>query len=369
MEELKIASLYENARDDQKEKFSKNIESSVHVKTESEKTQIDIEWIDKIEFTIPYIENIFRNPNRFIVNEEEIVKIELARKITVDSIKHLSKHTNLIQSIDKDTGDVTPSKILNINKEESYDTYENRLIYTLVQNIKIFIAQKKKKLEEVLDVSERNEKLIEYEGKSKYNDDNIQMNFRIMSKADSEKKAKQGEEILDRIAFLERRVMDVTSLEVYKIIDKKHIALVRPPIKKTNVVLKNVNFQYAVSLWNYIQQNMDDSVAQLSNKEDYFDNGEIKQLGDETFLLNYLLLNYLEEDEEENEQAQEKEKNNLINQMLDKIVDLESSLTEEQLMKLVGDKLTKIRYMKMATIEELQKIYMEHIDKYLEKLS
>ena len=368
MDELKITSLYENASDEQKENFIKNMESSVHVKMDSEKTQIDTEWIDKIEFTLPYIENIFRNPNRFIINEEEIVKIELARKITVDSIKHLSKHTNLIQDINKETGDVRPSKILNINKEESYDTYENKLIYTLVQNIKIFINQRKRKLEEALEIAEKNEKLIEYEGKSRYKDENIQMNLQIMSKENSEKKSKQGEEILERIAKLERRVTDVTSLEVYKMIDKKHIALIRPPIKKTNVVLKNVNFQYAVSLWNYLQQNMEDGTQNISNKQDFFDDGEIKQLSNETFLLNYLLLDSLEKDEEDDEQAQEKIKNNLINQMLDKIVDLESSLTEEQLRQLIGDKLTKIKYKKMATIEELQKIYLEHIEKYLENL-
>lgn len=368
MEDLKIFDLYEKTDERKKKKFNENMNSSMRVSVDYEKTVRDTDWIDLMEETIPYIDNIFRSPNRFIINEEEIVKIELARKITVDSIKHLSKHTNFIQEIDKKTGDVRPSKILNINKEESYDTYENKLIYTLVQNIKIFINQRKRKLEEALEVAEKNEKLIEYEGKSRYKDENIQMNLQIMSKENSEKKSKQGEEILERIAKLERRVTDVTSLEVYKIIDKKHIALIRPPIKKTNVVLKNVNFQYAVSLWNYLQQNMEDGTQNISNKQDFFDDGEIKQLSNETFLLNYLLLDSLEKDEEENEQAQEKIKNNLINQMLDKIVDLESSLTEDQLRQLIGDKLTKIKYKKMATIEELQKIYLEHIEKYLENL-
>ena len=76
--------------------------------------------------------------------EEEVVKIEQAKKITVETIKHLSKNTNFIQTIDPVTGDVTPSKLLNVRKEESYDTYENRLIYTLVQNTKINILMLKK---------------------------------------------------------------------------------------------------------------------------------------------------------------------------------------------------------------------------------
>ena len=367
MEELRIIELYNNTSKEKQKDFLNNIESSIHVKTEYNKTQINTEWIDKIEFTIPYIENIFRNPNRFIINEEEIVKIELARKITVDSIKHLSKHTNLIQDINKDTGDVRPSKILNINKEESYDTYENRLIYTLVQNIKIFINQKKRKLNEVLNITEKNEKLLEYTGNSKYKDEKIQMNFQIMSKTDTSKTAKENDMILERIKKLEQRINDVTSLEVYKIIDKRHISLVRPPIKKTNVVLKNVNFQYAVILWNYIQQNMDDEIKDISDKQEYTNNSEINEISNETFLLNYLLLDSINKNEDEDEESENK-KENFINQMLDKIVELESSLTEEQLKKLIGDKLTKIKIKKMATIEELQKIYMKHIDKYLERL-
>ena len=87
-------------------------------------------------------------PNRFIVNEEDIVKIELARRVTVESIKHLSKNTNLIQDYNKETGDVRPSKILNINKEESFDTYENRFIYSLIKNMKFYIDRKKRNLVE-----------------------------------------------------------------------------------------------------------------------------------------------------------------------------------------------------------------------------
>lgn len=138
MEELKIFDLYEKFNTKTAEEFMDKIDSTVDIKAEYEKVIEDTEWIEIMEETVPYIDNILRNPNRFIVNEEEIVKIELARKITVESIKHLSKNTNLIQDYDKKTGDVRPSKILNINKEENYDTYENRFIYTLIQNMKFF---------------------------------------------------------------------------------------------------------------------------------------------------------------------------------------------------------------------------------------
>ena len=147
MDNLGIIDLYQNDKEKNSIKeFMEKTDSTLNVETERKRTTLDTEWIDMIENTIQYLDNIFRNPNRFIVNEEEVVKVEQAKKITIETIKHLSKNTNFIQTIDEETGDVTPSKLLNVRKEESYDTYENRLIYTLVQNTKMFIKKKKEEL-------------------------------------------------------------------------------------------------------------------------------------------------------------------------------------------------------------------------------
>ena len=131
---LRVFDLYENTKSKKITKFNAAIKSQYSLTSNYEKVEADFAWLDLMENTIMYLDNILRNPNRFIVNEEEIVKVEQAKRITVETIKHLSKHTNFIQEIDKD-GDVKPSKILNINKDESYNTYENRLIFTLIGNI------------------------------------------------------------------------------------------------------------------------------------------------------------------------------------------------------------------------------------------
>ena len=147
MNNLGILDLYEKCSENNTlQEFAEKTESTLKVEMEKKTATLDIEWLEIIELTIPYLDNIFRSPNRFIVNEEEVVKIEQAKKITVETIKHLSKNTNFIQTIDEKTGDVTPSKLLNVRKEESYDTYENRLIYTLIQNTKMFINKKKEEL-------------------------------------------------------------------------------------------------------------------------------------------------------------------------------------------------------------------------------
>ena len=146
MNGLEIVDLYEHTNDEKNKKFYDSIDSSLYVTNEIDARTTNFEWLEIMEETIRYLDNILRNPNRFIINEEDIVKIELARRVTVESIKHLSKNTNLIQDYNKKTGDVKPSKILNINKEESFDTYENRFIYSLIKNMKFYIERKKRNL-------------------------------------------------------------------------------------------------------------------------------------------------------------------------------------------------------------------------------
>lgn len=376
--ENSIVDIYQNASRKKSESFKEHINSNLHVQTDIENVVRDTDWIDIMEDTIPYIDNIFRAPNRFIINEEEVVKIERARKITVESIKNLAKNTSFIQEVDKKTGDVKPSKILNIDKEESYDTYENRLIYTLIQNMKFFLSMKKKSLEQVQNAGNKNNKKIEYTGSSKISNEKIDINMSLNTQMCTEKKSKDKEEepdeLLLRISNLETRISDLTNSEVYKVIDKKHIALVREPIKKTNVVLKNVNFQYAMKLWTYLRDNIEDRTKSSKEKKNYEDKGNLKNLMDESFFLNYLIVSTLNKskDKENIEQTQEKQKEMqeiVISKMLEKVMSMNNELSEKQLEDVIKEKYAIIKYRNQANIQEIQKIFNKHIDKYLEKIS
>ena len=290
MGSLKVLDLYNQASVNKIDSFVKKTNSNLHVTRDYDKVDCDYEWLDIMEDTIRYLDNILRNPNRFIVNEEEVIKIELARRVTVESIKHLSRNTNLIQDYNKKTGDVKPSKILNINKEESYNTYENRFIYSLIQNMKSFIARKKNA--GVIESSCTNNKSFEYNATTKVGDElvNVSMNLASKMHTKGDKNNADGLTIADRIEALELQIADLTNSEVYKNLAKLHVALVTSPIKKTNVILKNVNFQYAVKLWNYMQENIDGNTKREKENQNYQDNGELKQYVDETFLLNYIII-------------------------------------------------------------------------------
>lgn len=364
MDNLDIIDLYESRNKDKSGEFIEKIDSSLHVNTENKKTIKDTEWIGKMEEVIPYIDNIFRAPNRFIINEEEVVKVELARKVTVETIKHLSKNTNFIQSVDKKTGDVRPSKLLNINKEESYNTYENRLIYTLIQNMKMFINRRKATLEAQVNSSRKDNKTLNYKAVSKLNEEKVEVDMTLNSSLDDElsQKSDSVEDILKRIAVLETRINDLTSADVYKIIDKLHITLVKEPIKKTNVVLKNVNFQYAMKMWDYLRDNFDDKTATVEENKDYMENGGLKQLFNETFLLQYLAMKTLDEDGAESSTTREEITEALLEQVIDKMLDMNTELTSKQLNKMISARYEEIKYRKIEVLQEIQKIFKKHIE-------
>ena len=370
MENLEVIELYENANHEKSKTFIDAAESTLKVQTEKKYITRDIEWIHMMEEVMPHIDSIFRSPNRFIKNEEETVKIEQAKKVSVETIKHLSKHTNLIQDIDKETGDVIPSKLLNVRKEETYDTYENRLIYTLVQNMKYFVNIRKDSLLQPISTEnkeeDKNNKQLEYNAKSKLNDEEVDINVSINSKLDAEPKdsKERNKSLLMRIEDLERKISDIESTEVYKILDKANVTLVKDPIRKTNVVLKNVHFQYAMKLWEFLKANFDEQTIESEDNKDYMDNGQLKKMMDEAFLLQFLAMKTLDEDNMEKQDTKKEIKGVILEQMLDKMLDVDEDITEEQLRQMVAEKYEVIKYKKMAVLQDIQKIFKKYIDQY-----
>lgn len=212
------------------------------------------DWIDTIEDCIISLDNIVRNPRKFIVIEEDIVDISLARSISVESVKHLSQHTNLISSVDN-KGNVIPSKILNTSKEESFDIYENRFIYTLLLKIRDFIDRRFTVMKNALLQSGDLSISIE----SDFAIDKNKVNYKLESQASFPfdavvKKSSSAQPTnIERVAHINSIISDFLSSPFAK--EMRSCALVRPPIQRTNVILKNPDFKKALLLWQFIESN------------------------------------------------------------------------------------------------------------------
>ena len=119
-------------------------DTEASLKQRTVRKSIDTEWIAHVEAALPALDLIVRNPTVTIEDEEEVVPVELTRRISEKSIKHLAQHTNLILKMEGE--EVTPSRILNVFHEESYLTYENKFINTLLVRLSAFVDKRYKAL-------------------------------------------------------------------------------------------------------------------------------------------------------------------------------------------------------------------------------
>ncbi len=212
---------------------------------------ISIDWIDTIEGILPNLDTIVRNPRKFIVQEEDIVDVSLARSISTESVKYLAQHTNMISKVEKD-GSVTPSKILNITKEESFEIYENRFIYTLLLKLKDFVTMRYDKIKKASATQD----VLELDLESRFNLPSkkvtyraeyfAQLSFDEVMRLDPDTLSK-----IERVAKIDRIITDFLSSSFAK--SMRNSAPVRPPIMRTNVILKEPNFKKALTLWQFVE--------------------------------------------------------------------------------------------------------------------
>ena len=248
---MDIVDYLNNLNKDSVSKFISTTSSDILVNQDIEKKVSDTSWMDMIEESIPYLDNIIRNPRRFIVQEENIVPIEKAKVVTEESIRHLAQNTNLIQEVHED-GTVIPLKLLNVYREETVDLYENRFIKSLVDNLYVFVQNK---------LSESDQKSyakitsnVTYNATTKLKNGTFKVNVNLESKIDDEVNAKKdGHTIEERIEHI-RDVLGAFRNSTF-IKSLKESSPVRSPIRKTNVILKEPNFIKALELWEYLEKN------------------------------------------------------------------------------------------------------------------
>ena len=96
--------------------------------------------------------------------------------------------------------------------------------------------------------------------------------------------------------------------------------------------------------------------------------GELKQLMDQTFLLQYLAMKTLDEDKLETQDTKDEISNAILEQMLDKMIDMNTELTGQELKQMIAERYEVVRYKKMEILQEIQKIFKKNIDKYTKKV-
>lgn len=354
-------------------KFVKKLESEMSYQSTYNGDALSFDWLDEIEEACPRLDKIVRMAKVALIQEANVELIEKAKRITVESVKDLAKHTNYINKFDEKTGMVEPGKILDIRSEETFNIYENRFLHTLVYLIDKFVAEREAEIKN-LEVSDN--KLLEYKGKSQTLRENVHIEIKVTS--DSVPSSDVNDDIEDQLKDVMKRIKRVKEYigswmrsEMIKALDKAHITPVRSPIKKTNIILKNPNFRVAAKLWDYLQRYGMDDVNNDKENEDSNGNDVVQGFIDHAFLINYYVLDSISNSKRQQKKQLSKYAIVMLSQEIKRIVELLLTcgikITEEEIMRLVAEELKEDKPDRLVGADDVKKKFKKELDEYLER--
>lgn len=358
---------------DKENQFFLSLDSDMKYQSNYLGDMITFDWLDEIEEACPFIDIIIRIPKNALIREEEITLIEKSKKVDLASIKELAKHTENINKYDKKTASIEPSKILDIRNEETFNIYENRFLYTLVDNLDKFVAEKEKMLNN-FEIGDS--KLLEYAASTRTKYENISVEVKLTSKSIPSNAL--DKKIKDEINTIKKRLKKVKEYieswqksEMIKSLKRAHVKFIEPPIKKTNITLKNQNFKIAVKLWEYILKY--DYEENKSEKDNYLkkDDNILLTFLDQAFLIDYLVSDSAVPSKRDQKVKMAEASMIILKEQIMTVIRLLKGLgydvTEEGLFKIIGEAMKKDTGERLVGAEDVKKKFKNAMEEYLER--
>ncbi len=225
-------------------------DNTIYQKSIQESKIFHEDWIGTIESFFPSLDKITKDPKSGLKYLQEVVAIEKAKKTNSDSVRHLAQNTHLIKEIKN--GDVIPKKILNTQAEVNYAIYENRFIKTLVDRLFDFVNRRYELVK--TNVETYNRKYFNLDSNFDLQDSNISLkiDLKIQDTLTDDEVAKKNHQLLGRIQTLLKKVNGIRISPFME--ELKNAKPIQPPIMKTSIILKNIDYNNCFNLWLYLDK-------------------------------------------------------------------------------------------------------------------
>ncbi len=255
-----------NKLDDFAKQYLNLLESSkieLYQKERRERRIFDDSWLSNIEGILPILDKLTRNPKESLKKVTEVVPVERAKKIDSGTIRHLAANTQLIKKTNN-KGEIQPSKLLTSFSESELGTYENRFLMTLVDKIFTFIEIRYKLINRKMNTEYVNflkvNSEIEYQSALIHYDITLKINRNMEEDA----VCKKNQELFDRMKDLRDGIRNYKNSSFMR--QMSGFPPIRPPIMKTNIIMKNIEFIQCYDLWMFM-----DTVDRVGYEVDVFE--------------------------------------------------------------------------------------------------
>lgn len=210
----------------------------------------DDSFVNILRAAFPSLMKIMRDPKRTLRYEEEMVQVEKAKKVNIESVRHLASHSHLVKNIDRD-GNVVPSKVLTTFSEDEYVTYENRFIKTLIHRVIDFLKARLDLMMENIESFQGD--IVRYQNHIEVNKTKFDINIDIKISNEIEEQVTVAKKVLYDVQTLYDLYNSLLNTPLYKILQKAKPVF--SPIMKTNIILHNPDFKIAYNVWLYLDKN------------------------------------------------------------------------------------------------------------------
>ena len=213
--------------------------------------KIESDWIEKIEFYLPFISSAILEGRRFILNTGETVDIEKIKRVSKDSIVDLAKHSNNIRKFNEVNQDVEPRKLLIVEKNDDFGLYENKFLVYLLLLLKSFVSMRFDKIKEAQSVLEIKTTLKNNVTIFK---DSISYDISVDDIRHTDLKVEENDvnkDLINRLNAITSTIEQFFKSDLISIVSK--LPLISEPIQKNNVLKNDPNFVKCYELYEYLK--------------------------------------------------------------------------------------------------------------------
>ena len=315
---------------------------------------VDTTWVDAIEERLEAFQNIIASPRNIINEEELVVNVANAKKAGSDVVRHLAQHASLVDRYDPDDGDVRPNRLMQKYREDTVGLYENRLVFTTMENAYQFVKVRHDALFSVMNDEFGAKLKVNSTMESATEHVHMDMFLHIKETAGALETDTKNQDVFERISRTYRVLNVFMNSQFAQQMAK--LPRVKGSITKTNVLKKNKNYHKILELWDFLHDydEIGYTIRVVEQSPEVSEN--LQRDIFHNVLFNYLVLKgYLEDEKDRQVPVASKEKRRtlkpkFIHEIIEELTE-DYDLPDVEIRKVLIEELTKEQLMQEEAAE------------------
>ncbi len=252
---------------------------------------VDEAWIRAIEEGLVHIEKAIKEERQFIYSNGEVVPIEKVKNISKDSVQHLARHAELITRA-QEGEDLIPDSLYTVERLSDYAVYENRFLYMLLCYLRDFVTLRYRS---ILELTNRYEGTLSVEREVKSLNRQVHIAMELEEVRRDDPYLREHNPVRSLIERMDLILKTITAFLATPLMESAgKVAMLKPPITKTNVLKMDNNFKGAVALYDYIiaYDGPGYTVEEQETRLDPFRDALAEEMAEAECLLSFLTYRY-----------------------------------------------------------------------------